>query len=146
MTRGQLAIIEKGGVMTSIEFNGDMYMPSRKWHGYGQKAINALKRANDRATYQYEVAKFNKDNHHYNDCDRLTYKLGLSALNFTKDYFDVWFSDYIYIKNITTEDVKINTEIRDKSGKVIGNKEHTLKPKAIAVLCYGEMEKIVESK
>ena len=46
--------------MTSIEFNGDMYMPTRKWAGHGRTVINALKRVYDVATYQFEVAKFNK--------------------------------------------------------------------------------------
>ena len=109
MTRGQIAIITKSKVMTSIEFNGDMYMPSGKWGGHGRKVINALKRVYDVATYMYEVAKFNKDNHHYNDIDRLTYKMGLETLDFTKGYFDNWFSDYVYIKNNTQEIVKIIT-------------------------------------
>ena len=144
MTRGQITIITKSKVMTSIEFNGDMYMPTKKWAGHGRQVINALKRVYDIATYMYEVAKFNKDNHHYNDVDRLTYEMGLETLDFTNDYFENWFSDYIYIKNITQETVKIITTITDKRGNDIGKKEVELKPNAIAVLCFGKLHKLVE--
>ena len=146
MTRGQITIITKKEVLTSIEFNGDMYMPTKKWSGHGRTVINALKRVNDVATYHYEVAKFNKDNHHYCDIDRLTYPMKLETLDFTKDYFENWFSDYIYLKNLTKEVVKITTDITDKNGNDIGKKEIELKPNAIAVLCFGSLYKLVEPK
>lgn len=146
MTRGQITIITKSKVMTSTEFNGDMYMPTKKWSGHGRTVINALKRVNDVATYQYEVAKFNKENHHYNDLERLTYIMDLETLDFTKDYFENWFSDYIYIKNITNDNVNITTNVTDKCGNDIGKKVVELKPNAIAVLCFGTLEKLVEVK
>lgn len=145
MTRGQITIITKSKVMTSIEFNGDMYMPTSKWAGHGKTVINALKKVYDVATYMYEVAKFNKDHHHYNDIDKLTYEMGLETLDFTKNYFENWFSDYVYIKNITSESVKLITNITDEDGNDIGKKEVELKPKAIAVLCFGTLEKLVEA-
>ena len=133
MTRGQIAIITNEGVMTSIEFNGDMYMPTKKWAGHGRQVINALKRVKDIADYQYEVAKFNKENHHYNDCDRLTYKGSDEMLNFGKEkYFDTWFSDYVYIKNMRNKTVKLT----DYEGNTI-----ELVPQEIAVMCFGELER-----
>lgn len=145
MTRGQIAIITKTHILTSIEFNGDMYLPTRKWCGHGQRAINALKRVNDVADYHYEVAKFNKENHHYNDIEeRLVYKMDLSTLDFTKDYFDNWFSDYIYLKNISDNSVTINTSVRDDAGRSIGTKEVELKPSAIVVLCFGRLVRLIE--
>lgn len=146
MTRGQITIITKSKVLTSIEFNGDMYMPTNQWAGHGETVIEALKRVNDVATYQYEVAKFNMDNHHYNDEDRLTYAMDLGTLDFTKDYFKDWFSDYVYIKNITDDVVTMVTSKTDKQGRDIGRKVVKLKPNAIAVLCFGTLEKLVEAE
>ena len=145
MTRGQIAIIMKSKVMTSIEFNGDMYMPTRKWAGHGRTVINALKRIYDVATYQFEVAKFNKDHHHYNDYETLTHERSLDTLDFTKDYFNNWFSDYVYIKNLTSQDVVLKTNKTDKNGNDIGIIEVVLKPSAIAVLCFGTLHKLVET-
>lgn len=146
MTRGQIAIIVKDykekHILTSTEFNGDMYMKG----GYGQLAVNALKRSKDVARYQYEVAKFNLEHHHYNDLDALTYKLKEDCLDFTKDYFQNWFSDYVYIKNLTLVEVTIKTSITDKEGRDIGKKEVVLKPKAIAVLCFGKLVKLIEEE
>ena len=145
MTRGQITIITKDYVLTSIEFNGDMYMPTSHWAGHGQRVINALKRVNDVADYHYEVARFNKNNHHYNDIgEKLVYKMERSTLDFTKDYFDNWFSDYIYIKNISKETVTINTFVTDEQGRDVDTKEVELKPNAIAVLCFGTLEKLIE--
>lgn len=156
MTRGQIAIIYKEygaqeiSLMTSIEFNGDMYMPTKQWSGYGQQVINALKRVNDVATYQYEVAKFNKEKHHYNDCETLTHhhpnNEALDMLDFTHNYFGKWFSDYVYIKNITDEEVKIKFEIDDEVGNRLDVDTQILKPNAIAVLHFGSLHKLVEPK
>ena len=155
MTRGQIAIIFKGygekenSLMTSTEFNGDMYMPTKKWAGHGRTVINALKRVKDVANYQYEVAKFNNNNHHYND-ERLTYLRNptetVDMLDFTNNYFENWFSDYVYIKNITKEDVTIKTTLYDDAGEDYGSKDVVLKPNAIAVLCFGKLEKLVEEQ
>lgn len=132
MTRGQIAIIINGGVMTSTEFNGDMYMPTKKWAGHGRKVVNALKRVCDIATYHYEVAKFNKENHHYED-EKLVYKYnGDDMLDMKHEtYYDKWFSDYVYIKNLRNELVTLT----DYNGKKI-----TLAPQEIAVMNFGEVE------
>ena len=148
MTRGQIAVIKQDydkavRILTSIEFNGDMYMPTKKWAGHGQQVINALRKVNDTADYQYAVAKFNKDHHHYNDCESLTRKQGIETLDFTKDYFENWFSDYVYIKNITSQEVKIITSKRNKDGEDIGKENHILFSGQIAVLCFGRLVKIV---
>lgn len=152
MTRGQIAIIYKGygeksiDLMTSVEFNGDMYMPTKKWAGHGRTVINALKRVSDVATYQYEVAKFNKEHHHYNDRTLTRCYDNIDMLNFAKDYFENWFSDYVYIKNVTNENVTINTKVCDNDGRKKGEKEVVLKPNDIAVLCFGSLVKLVEQK
>lgn len=137
MTRGQITVIAKyygskePTIITSIEFNGDMYMD-----GHGKQVVNLLKKVVDIANYQYAVAKFNNEHHHYND-PQLTYNLNnLNVLDFTKDYFENWFSDYVYLKNITDETVCIKTS----------NGEHELNPGDIAVLCFGRLEKMKRAK
>lgn len=139
MTRGQITVITKYYnskepiILTSLEFNGDMYMDGP---GYGKQVVSLLKKVNDLANYQYIVAKFNNEHHHYQQ-ERLTYKMNnLDALDFTKDYFDNWFSDYIYLKNITDETISIKTS----KGK------YELNPGDIAVLCFGELEKMKKAK
>ena len=132
MTRGQIAIIlPNNEVMTSIEFNGDMYLT-----GHGYDVIEILRGVENRADYQLAVAKFNKENHNYCDCDTLTYLFdGESAkamLDFNKDYFDRWFSDYVYIKNLSKEPVKLNT--RDTKDN---DKPMVIEPNDILVLCFG---------
>ena len=153
MTRGQIAIIYQGygenqiSIMTSIEFNGDMYMKG----GHGPEVVRQLKKVNDVADYQYIVAKFNCDHHHYNDCDKLTYvSKGLEVermLDFSKDYFANWFSDYIYLKNITELEVKITCEKWDKkTDKVVGTEVITLQPNDIVVLNFGSLHKIYQAQ
>lgn len=106
MTRGQIAIITKEGILTSTEFNGDMYMPTKKWAGYGRKVIDALKRVKDIADFHYEVARFNKLHHHYEDNQIVFFKPGDSGLDMkSSTYYDEWFSDYVYIKNLRKEKV-----------------------------------------
>ena len=148
MTRGQIAIIttqwRKPTILTSVEFNGDMYMPTKQWRGHGQKVINALRKVNDVANYHLAVAKFNNDNHHYNDCSSLTHIQSAECLDFTEDYFDYWFSDYVYIKNITPETVRIVTNVTDEEGRDIGKKDVDLATNQIAVLCFGRLVRITQ--
>ena len=132
MTRGQIAIIlPNDKVMTSIEFNGDMYL-----EGHGYNVIELLRDVSDRADYQLAVAKFNKENHNYCDCDTLTYlfegERAKAMLDFNKDYFDNWFSDYVYIKNLSKEPVQLNTRIKDDKSKPM-----VIEPNDILVLCFG---------
>lgn len=145
MTRGQIAIVknpwnsDKLEVMTSIEFNGDMYM-SR--HGHGRTVINALKRANDVAQYQYEVAKFNLNHHHYNECDSLTFNYegekAIEMLDFSKNYFDNWFSDYVYIKNLTKNPITLTNGETGRPFKLLSGE--------IAVMCFGDLVKTIPSE
>ena len=148
MTRGQIAIIRNGEnntkeILTSVEFNGDMYPPTKNWKGHGQEVVNALRRVNDTANYQFEVAKFNNKHHHYND-RKLIYDQKIETLDFTKDYFENWFSDYIYIKNITKDVVTLTTQIWDKNGNTIGKETNQLFPGQIARIYFGKLQRITE--
>lgn len=127
MTRGQIAIITDKGIETSIEFNGDMY-----YSGNGKEVIKGLKKVNTVAEYESFVEVFNETHHDYDK--QLFYYMGENTLDFSQNYFDNWFSDYLYIKNISSEDkyiiddcdryyknctVKIKRRIKIASGGII---------------------------
>lgn len=133
-TRGQIAIITNRSVKTSCEFNGDMYPD-----GNGNEAVERLRNATNVATHAQEVYKFNDDFYNYNDVD-LTYTMSLETLDFTKNYFDNWFSDYVYIKNVSKTTRTLKTRERDENGKDKKEpKEYQLRPNEIAVLCFGRL-------
>ena len=134
MTRGQIAIITKANeIYTSIEFNGDMYL-----EGWGNDAIEELKSVHTPDEYYKAVDKFNKEHHNYDE-PHLTFRINgepaKQMLNFATDYFDNWFSDYVYIKNISDDTIQIIQ--RKKSRATIIN----LRPGEIAVLNFGECVK-----
>lgn len=133
MTRGQIAvIIGDDEIITSTEFNGDMYMPTPKWAGHGQEVINRLKKVNDKASYEKEVKKFNEKNFKYPDNPLTHHYKGLEMLNMEeKTYFDKWFSDYVYMKNLTDKE----QTIKDYKGN-----NFTIYPNQIAVINFGELK------
>lgn len=137
MTRGQIVIIRKKDLFTSIEFNGDMYMPDDHWAGYGQEVVDGLKQVQDLADYFSFVATFNKEHHHYCDLDHLWYNYNETQikqhhmLDMREDYFENWFSDYLYIKNMSDEKITI----MDSDGETL-----EIEPDKIVVLCFGKFE------
>lgn len=132
MTRGQIAVITDKCVLTSLEFNGDMYQS-----GHGKHAVTLLKKVNDIGDYHFAVAKFNKDHHHYND-EQIVYRAGFDVLDFTTDYYKNWFSDYVYIKNISKNNVNMKVEYKEKPTNI------ELAPGQILVLYFGTLRKITK--
>ena len=131
MTRGQIVCITKNGTITSTEFNGDMYL---SYHG--KKIIKQLKKRTTEASYRKFVEKFNKENFEYKE--ELFYSVGEKYLDMNEgDYYQNWFSDYLYIKNISGED----KEIVDLQGNVI-----TLKHQGYVVLYFGEYDEDDENE
>lgn len=106
MTRGKFVLITDKQVYISIEFNGDMYPD-----GHGVDAFRRLIRVNDVDEFMNEVSSFNNDNFQYRE--ELVFMNSLEwfkqAKDFRKDYFDMWFSDWLYIKNISSEPVEFIT-------------------------------------
>jgi hypothetical protein len=110
MTRGQMVIIlPNNKVLTSIEFNGDMY-----FEGLGQEAFLRLLAVNSEEKYLETVKEFNTL--HYGYKENLTYPHPYDSLVNMKNYgyFDLtspdcWFSDYLYIKNISGNTQHIET-------------------------------------
>lgn len=110
MTRGKFILICEDKVLESRNFNGDMY-PS----GYGEDAMKILCKITDENQFENMVAEFNSDHHQYDDrelvfvCDFFT---GKYTVNFNISYSERFFSDYLFIKNISN--VTISAIDRDK--------------------------------
>ena len=101
MTRGQIAIITPDGkLITSTEFNGDMYYDGE---GHGKEVVEALESIEIEEEYREFVNDFNDRNFRYTDRE-LFYDCDDRFYDMSNDYFGKWFSDYVYIKNLSGED------------------------------------------
>ena len=124
MTRFQIAVIKDGVIYTSTEFNGDGY-----WTGHGEVVYAALQNITTVEEWKECVTKFNSETFNYDE--ELHYEIDdeyEDYLDMSKEYFKKWFSDYIYIKNISEDDVEFITE----NGKTV------LEPNDVAVFNFGE--------
>jgi len=97
MTRGTFYILTNKYLIESLEFNGDMYP-----EGHGRLALELLKRVENPKQFTEMVEYFNKINHNYQDSE-LIYKEPIDKLetDFNKKYYDHWFSDWLFIKNLS---------------------------------------------
>ena len=123
MTRFQIAVIKDGVIYTSIEFNGDGY-----WEWHGKNVYAALQNITTVEEWKEYVTKFNSETFKYDE--ELHYEIDDEYddyLDMSKEYFEKWFSDYIYIKNIDEDEVEFITE----NGKTI------LEPNDVAVFNFG---------
>ena len=123
MTRGQIAIITpEGKILTSTEFNGDMY-----FDGHGKDVYDGLECVENVEDYEELVEEFNRDNFQYER--QLFYDCDDRFFNMQDDYFGKWFSDYVYIKNLSGNPVVFT----DANGKRI-----QLDSDTTAVFNFGE--------
>lgn len=112
MTRGTLAIIlNDDRMLRSIVFNGEMYLD-----GYGVDAIKCLEKVDVEDDFDDAIRQFDLEHHKYQD-EEMTWviKGAKPYLDMSKDYIVHWFSDYVFIKNVSTEIVTIT----DKNKNVI---------------------------
>lgn len=124
MTRGQIAVVlPDGSLITSIEFNGDMYLTE-----HGREVIDALNYIYDEDEYRDFVERFNEKHFSYYDEPRI-YDCDKTFFDMSTDYFDKWFSDYVYIKNLSDKPVVFT----DKQGRKIQIDEDT-----VAAFLFGE--------
>ena len=129
MTRGQIILVTDKTPYTSTEFNGDMY-----WDWYGKEIVPALHKVNSYKDYVSLVTEFN--NNYFQYPERLTYNLRtfkqrklLRLFDMSTAYFQKWFSDYLYIKNISEYPLTVKT----RNHLIV-----TLNPNGVLMLEYGE--------
>ncbi len=124
MTRGQIAVVlPDGSLISSIEFNDDMDLTE-----HGKEVIDELTYIDNEDEFRAFVERFNKDHFSYYDYPRV-YDCDDSFYDMSTDYFDKWFSDYVYIKNLLDKPVVFT----DKQGRKIQIDEDT-----VAVFRFGE--------
>ena len=125
MTRGQIAVITPDGdILTSVEFNGSMYMNGC---GFGEEVFTELSDVESVEEYAALVKKFNAA--HFGYEGNLLEDAPQSFLDMKHDYFNKWFSDYVYIKNLSDSPVVFT----DKKGRNI-----RIESDITAVFYYGE--------
>lgn len=123
MTRGQIAVVmPEGRILTSTEFNGDMY-----FEGHGQDVFDDLECVETVEDYKEFVTRFNEENFKYEI--ELFYECDNTFFDMQNDYFGKWFSDYVYVKNLSEKPVVFN----DANGKKI-----QLNSDTTAVFNFGE--------
>lgn len=147
MTRGTIILVGDDFVLSSIEFNGDMYLDN---NGHGAKVVRELKNINNCIKFNEFIYEFNKNNHCYYDVKSLTYFMPLyykknrtsgfydrkNYINFNNDYFGRFFSDYIFIKSIKTESINVLTR-REEIDEVA--LEHYINKDDVKVYYFGKL-------
>ena len=124
MTRGQIAVVlPDGSLISSIEFNGDMDLTE-----HGKEVVDELNYIESEDEFRAFVERFNKDHFSYYEYPRV-YECDDNFFDMSTDYFDKWFSDYVYIKNLSDKPVVFT----DKQGRKIQIDEDT-----VAAFYYGE--------
>lgn len=158
MTRGTLFLITKDIIYESLEFNGDMYP-----EGNGDKAYNLLKEVDNLASFKtalltineiylysdeliYEKEWFIKNiTQDRGDGTSFTYLGGMfeedGSIDFNNEYYssDRFFSDWIFIKNISNKSINF----KDKEG----NRYSLLNGQTIRLnygILYKEQEVIID--
>lgn len=128
MTRFQIVGIFDDTILTSIEFNGDGY-----FDGYGYIVCKHFLQATTKDEYKGIVETFNKDIFGYNVID-IVGEMEKEDFNFEEMgkgslYYDIWFSDYLYIKNFSSEEFTF----KDRNGAEI-----TIHPDGYVTLYFGK--------
>lgn len=140
MTRGKMILINKDkfsnkNIMNiSCEFNGDMYLEC-----YGKLVIANLKMINDFKGFRKFIDFFDDMFFQYKDGIYSDYylinfeEIKENAINLQDNYFDNWFSDYLYFKNISGDDIKIKCTINEKKETI------TIKNGEIKIFNFGSL-------
>lgn len=125
MTRGNFVLITNTANWMSIQFNGDMY-PSCN----GKLVYHMLESVETYDDLTAAILRFDKERFGYSD----EYGLSLAPesvsddIDFSEDYFAVYNSDYLYIKNASDKDCTIIAQ---------NGMKQTIKPEEIQVWNFG---------
>lgn len=139
MTRFQIVGIFEDKILTAGEFNGDGY-----FEGMGKEVCREFAKITTEEEYQRLAKDINDNNYEYEG--QIIFKLAPTIkaekdesevdifdfyqLDKKDEYFNIWFSDYLYIKNFTKSD-KVVT---DENGAVI-----TIHPQGWVTLYFGNL-------
>lgn len=125
MTRGNFILITNTANWMSIQFNGDMY-PSCN----GKFVYHMLESVETYDDLTAAILKFDKERFGYADMHDidLAPKSISDDINFSEDYFAIYNSDYLYIKNASDKECTIIA----KNGM-----KQTIKPGEIQVWDFG---------
>lgn len=120
MTRGKMILIDKqeNNILKHItcEFNGDMYI---SW--FGKSIIAELEHISNYEDFEKYVKYFNEQNFQYKEDYFGIFKdvVDNKTINVCDNYFDTWFSDYLYFKNVSGEDIKMICNIDNEVKEVV---------------------------
>lgn len=139
MTRFQIVGIFENKILTAGEFNGGGY-----FDGMGKEVCREFAKITTEEEYQKLAKDINDNNYEYEG--QIIFKLtptikaekdesevdifDFYQLDKKDEYYNIWFSDYLYIKNFT-EDDKVVT---DENGVVI-----TIHPQGWVTLYFGNL-------
>ena len=136
MTRFQIVGIFEDKILTAGEFNGDGY-----FEGHGKDVCREFAKITTEKEYRKLAKDINDESFGYNGeiiftleptitVDKEINIFDFYQLNQKDEYYNLWFSDYLYIKNFT-EDDKVVT---DENGIVI-----TIHPQGWVTLYFGNL-------
>lgn len=121
MTRGTGYLITDDTIYFHDEFNGDMYPD-----GYGVDFIKMLSKTTAK-NFDKKLNDWNSSNHNYEDFKTIKMSLkefkpvlrvlGMNEhllLNFNEDYYNWFFSDWIFIKNASPYKISVWTKDNKK--------------------------------
>ena len=124
MTRGKFVLFEEDKVYATNEFNGDMY-----YSGHGELAALGMKGVRTKEALLEYAKDFNKKEFGYPEEEICLYLLADEEtydkyLDMTQSYFEKYFSDYIYIINVSGRDLEFKTKsgtriLRDDTSGVL---------------------------
>lgn len=109
MTRGKIVLVTNKTTYTSVEFNGGMY-----WDWFGKEIVPALQKVSSYKDYVTLVTKFNSNHFEYpemltNNLRTFKQRKLLRLFDMSSYYLQKWFSDYLYIKNISGKPLTVKT-------------------------------------
>lgn len=126
-TRGTGFLLTENKVYETIEFNGNMYP-----EGYGDMFFKGIKNVNTEDEFKAFAEKFNEENFGYEgelvyeeENNRIYDVMGEKELiiDFNTNYFDIFFSDWVFFKNLTGLPVRFITRDEEKTEVVVNHGE-----------------------